>query len=288
MSDWGLGRQVRDLSLAISVARFARLLTGSSFEPMILSGYSSGVITGYALLNEETQLPAMARQVKGFIPVDLGVKTNDAYLKGFFADYYTMAMNMIASGQVYEEVAFTPLGQLAKTDPTGASPILAGMTNMQAALFFGGGQIFGEGATFHYLAGHLESGIPTSLTHVSTPQWLDFLEASVPYEPFLFEADYCAVLTDAAETPFDDHLAQIQVPIFNVAAAGGFGELSKYGTTLLGSSDISHLIVHNGAANPLEEFGHIDLFLATDAANMVWRPILNWIKSHSKSSRNLL
>jgi hypothetical protein len=288
MADWGLGRQVRDLSLAISVARFARLLTGSGFDPMILSGYSSGVITGYALLNEETQLPLIARQVSGFIPVDLGVKTDDAYLKGFFADYYTMAMNMIAGGQVYEEVAFSPLGQLAKADPDGASPILAGMTNMQAALFFGGGQIFGEGASFHYLAGHLESGIPTSLTHLSTPQLLDFLEASVPYEPFLFEADYCAVLTDAAETPYDDHLAQIQVPVFNVAAAGGFGELSKYGTTLLGSNDVTHLIVHNGAASILEEFGHIDLFLAADAPNLAWRPILNWIKTHSKASRNLL
>jgi hypothetical protein len=162
------------------------------------------------------------------------------------------------------------------------------MTNMQAAMFFGGGQIFGEGATFHYLAGHLESGLPISLTHVTTPQWLDFLEASVPYEPFLFEADYCAVLADAAESRYDDHLAQIQVPIFNVAAAGGFGELSKYGTTLLGSSDISHLIVSNGAASPVEEFGHIDLFIAENAPNLAWRPILNWIKTHSKASRNLL
>ncbi|NTW01160.1 MAG: 3-methyl-2-oxobutanoate hydroxymethyltransferase, partial [Oscillochloris sp.] len=89
----------------------------------------------------------------------------------------------------------------------------------------------------------IEGGMPVSLHLISIPQYLDFLEDSTPYEPWKFEADYCALIADAAETHFDDHLSQIQVPVFNVAAAGGVGELSVYGTTLLGSTDVSHLIV---------------------------------------------
>lgn len=116
---------------------------------------------------------------------------------------------------------------------------------------------------------------------LSIPQYLDFLEDSTPYEPWRFEADYCALMSDAAETPFDDHLAQIQVPVPNVAAAGGMGELSIYGTTLLGSSDVSHLIVRINAASPVEEFGHIDLYMANKAPILVWEPILKWIRSHS-------
>jgi len=288
MMDWGLDRQVKDLSLALSVARFSRLLTGAGSDPMILSGYSSGVVTGYALLNEETQVAEKERNVRGFIPVDLGLKLEDPYLKGFFNDYANTALSMIADGQACEEVAFQPLGFLARTEPDNASPILEGLTNLQAAMFFAGGQIFGEGSTFHYIAAKLEEGLPTDLQLMTIPQWLDFLEASVPYEPWKFEADYCAFFADAGETAFDDHITEIAVPIFNVAAAGGIGEISRYGTTLLGSSDITHLIVSIGKPSLSEEFGHIDLFTADMAPIKVWQPILEWIRSHSPVPRYMI
>jgi hypothetical protein len=33
-------------------------------------------------------------------------------------------------------------------------------------------------------------------------------------------------------------------------------------------------------ANQLAEFGHADLFLATNAQSLVWQPILSWIQGH--------
>jgi len=53
MENWGIQKQVDDLRIAMAITRFARLLTGSGFDKLILSGYSSGVVTGFALLNEE-------------------------------------------------------------------------------------------------------------------------------------------------------------------------------------------------------------------------------------------
>jgi hypothetical protein len=71
------------------------------------------------------------------------------------------------------------------------------------------------------------------------------------------------------------------VPILNLSPAGGFGELSKYTTTLLGSTDITHVIP---SLHPPEEavmdLGHVDLFMANKAPTLVWQPILDWILGH--------
>ena len=284
MQDWGMQRQIDDLSYGIRIARFTRMFSGCGLNKMILSGYSSGVLTGYALLNEETQRPGLLRQVNGFIPVDFNIKLDDPYLKQFFGDLYASLQDAINNGIYHEDVPFKPIGALARNDPDGASPILEGFTNLQAALFFGAGQIFGMEAIFHYLAGDLEDGLPVSLKFVTNEQWFDFLETAPPYEPYPFELDYCALLSELVDVPYDDYLARIEVPIFNVAAAGGCGDLSIYGTTLLGSADITHLIASSGASSLEEEFGHIDIFIADNAPTLVWTPILQWINSHSCKS----
>lgn len=281
MANWGLQKQIDDLQIGLALARFTRAITGNGLKKMILSGYSSGVMTGIALLNQETQMPQVFRQVKGFIPIDLGFKLDDPYLRQFFEDYYYFTQSLISGGQYQEDIVFALVGYLARTDPDGDSPIFPGFTNLQAAMFFGAGQVFGEDANFHYLAGVLENGFPVGLQLVTNEQWFDFLENAVPYEPLLFEADYSALMSNAVEVPFDDHFSEIEVPIFNVAAKGGIGQLSVYGTTLVGSSDITHLIVNIGAPSILEEFGHIDIFIANNAQSLAWQPILSWIEEHT-------
>ncbi|MBN1154429.1 hypothetical protein JXB12_05850 [candidate division KSB1 bacterium] len=286
MKDWGLQRQIDDLNIAIAIARYTRLFSGSGFGKMILSGYSSGVFTGYAFLNQETQIPVGQRQVCGFIPVDFGIKISDPYFKEMFAGVYLSLQDALNNGVYQEDIIFSPLGMLARTDPDGPSPIFEGFTNLQSALFFGAGQIFGEGAVFHYLAGDLEEGMPVALKFVTNEQWFDFLESAPPYEPFKFELDYAATMSDAAEVPFDDYLSQINVPILNLAAAGGAGDITVYSTTLVGSDDIEHLIVSAGTATPEEDFGHIDIFIASNAPTLVWEPMYQWIKSHARRSEH--
>lgn len=81
--------------------------------------------------------------------------------------------------------------------------------------------------------------------------------------------------------PWDDHLAEITVPVLYVGAAGGFGEAGVYTTTLLGSSDVSVLLVR---VQPPElviaDYGHGDLFQAEDAETLVWEPLLTWLEAH--------
>ncbi|CAD7782394.1 hypothetical protein DMNBHIDG_03069 [Candidatus Methanoperedenaceae archaeon GB37] len=50
-------------------------------------------------------------------------------------------------------------------------------------------------------------------------------------------------MSDEVEVPYDDYLSEINIPVFYVGAAGGFGEYGIYTVTLLGSTDKKTLIV---------------------------------------------
>jgi hypothetical protein len=287
MADWGIQKQVDDLRIGMAITRFARLLTGSGFDQLILSGYSSGVATGFALLNEETQRTPTLRHVKGYIPVDFSIKIDNETAIKFFKDYYTALKTRLDNGEYQDPVPFQTIGNLARTDPDGSSPIMPGMTNLQTALFFGAGKIVGV-IPFHYIAGVWENEMPVDLQFVTKNQWFDFLESGVPYEALRFMVEYSAMTSDVVDVPFDDHFSEIEVPLFNIAPAGGFGDLSIYGTTLLGSSDITHRIIkHRPPEEIVSDYGHIDVFIANNAEIEVWQPILRWIESHTNDTPSL-
>ena len=59
------------------------------------------------------------------------------------------------------------------------------------------------------------------------------------------------------------------------------GEFGVYSTSLLGSTDVTALVVNKvPAAQRVIDFGHADLFLANDAQALVWQPILSWLQAH--------
>ena len=281
MKDWGLQRNIDDLRTAIGVARMLRFLTGNGYDKMILLGYSSGGVTGYATLNHETQLPPLQRHIRGFVPADILVKTNDEAMKQAFVNDLTLYEPPYDANIYQADIPFQPVAQLARTDPDGDSPFFPGFTNMQLALWFGAGQIWGDGVTAHYLAGVMNGeGFPVDLMLITVPQWLDFMAAGTPYEANKFIIDYDKIIGEIGENPFDDHLSEIQVPIFNLGTRGGFGPYTAYGLTLLGSTDITSLLVEVGTGNILTEFAHIDLFIAPQAPNLAWKPLLNWLQAH--------
>ncbi len=280
MRTWGLKKQMDDLGLAIGVARVVRLLTGCGNSKVALCGYSSGVVTTAAYLSEETQLPHGRRQVGGYIPVDLAI----VFPPGPFRDAQladaVLRRSQIANG-TYEYVTGFPLmGRLARTDPSAPSPIFPGFTNLDVALFFGAGQIFGT-VTFHYLAGVLDpTGFPTGFQFLTLPQWYEFAETGAPYQSNLHIAEYEELCGGNFSVPYYDHLSEIRVPVLNIAAKGGCNDLPLYGLGLLGSTDKTNLIVSIPNPDILVEYGHIDLFTAPNAQTKVWQPILNWLRTH--------
>jgi hypothetical protein len=88
-----------------------------------------------------------------------------------------------------------------------------------------------------------------------------------------------ALQCNELDLPYDDHLAEVKVPVLYVGARGGFGEHGDYSTTLLGSRDVTTMHITLLPEQPLD-FGHSDLFWAENAPTVSWEPIYNWVRSH--------
>ena len=289
MADWGLQHQVDNLEVAIATARNARRLTGSGFHKMLLLGYSSGVWTGYALLNQETQQPPGLRNVTGYIALDGYYKTNDEDQRLSDCAGTQALQARLDSGDYADQTPtlFRVLGQLAQLIPSGPSPVFPGFTNRLAALFAGTATWnLATPSWFHYVGGYFDvNGLPTGLRYSDEQEFYDFLQTAAYYEPVRFMCDYSRVGCDEEEVPFDDHIGEIDVPIFEVGDAGGLSSLSNM-TELVGSRDASVLYV--ALLGPDErriDIGHIDLMISPQAPELFWRPMLEWIQSHSPGPR---
>jgi len=295
MRTWGLEQDARDLGFALAVARHTRALTGSGFGKLFLLGWSRGGQIGYALLNAETQLPPGLRNVAGFIPVDIYLKTNVPQLQSFACQRQTATEATIAAGGDANPIGglVAALGTLASVDPSGSSILnnppfnLPGYTNRQAGLLVGEATFALLGGLepapfYHFTGGTFDpDGKPAGLLYANEADLFSFEAAAALFQPNRELADADAATCGATDVLFDDHLSEITVPVLYIGAGGGFGEYGIYTTTLLGSTDVTTRIVHKVPAEQrLFDFGHADLFVAADAQAEVWQPMLEWIEGH--------
>lgn len=289
LKDWGIETDARDLSIALAVARAIRLHTGNGFDRLLLLGWSRGGQTGYAYLNAETQLPAGHRQVRGFIPVDIYLKTDVEALRQAACARYQGTLDQMEAGTFFSGngALISIIAALEAADPEGASPILPGLTNHQVFLVVGQATFLffppGLASTpfYHFTGGTFDAnGLPTGTLYTPEATLLALESTGSPYQPLKVVADGDAV-TCGVDVAFDDHLAEIDVPVLYVGADGGFGHYGVYTTTLLGSTDVtSHVVDLLPAEAQVLEIGHADIFLATDAESLFWQPILSWIQTH--------
>lgn len=285
MSSWGMQRQVNDLAIGVAVARITRLLTGGGVGKIILGGFSSGASTGYAMLNQETILPPVLRNVGGFIPIDYGLKTDVPEWESVCCSEYDRFQNLIDAGECASYNPFLVFGPPALQDPDGISEVLPPYTNYQAALGIGGWPSYPGGVTYHLVAGIFdEEGTPVGLQYTPPDSWIDFMVYSPPWEPNAFMRDYSAACCPGREVPWDDRLGHVRVPILFIKAGGGAGYLGEHTLDLVGSSDITRLVVQlHSQDEVLLDFGHCDIFTSADAVPLIWQPMLSWISGHCGS-----
>jgi hypothetical protein len=295
LADWGIETDARDLGIALGAARLTRALTGSGGGKIALLGWSRGGQIGYAYLNAETRLPAALRQVKGFIPVDIYLKTDVEDFRQRACQRLAATEASLAAG-VYASTSgglISALGSLAIADPGGPSFLngppfnLPGYTNREAGLLVGEATfVFLAGLEpvpfYHFTGGTFDAqGKPTGLLYAVERGLFDFEAAASPVQPNRELADADAATCDETDVRFDDHLDDITVPVLYVGAGGGFGAAGLYTTTLLGSTDVtSHIVSLTPPANRIADFGHADLFLSDEAETLVWPRILSWVRTH--------
>jgi hypothetical protein len=105
--------------------------------------------------------------------------------------------------------------------------------------------------------------------------------AAAPHQSMREVAESDALWCAAPPLPLVIDLSRIEVPLYYLGAAGGFGEHGVFTTTRVRSRDITLDIVHRfGPERVAEDFGHGDLLFATDAPSLAWKPLANWILRH--------
>jgi len=135
--------------------------------------------------------------------------------------------------------------------------------------------------TYHLVAGVFESGISVNLQYTLPDVWIGAMAEYSPYMPNLRRYEVAASICGEEDLPYNDHLAEITVPVLYVGAAGGWGEYGLYVTTLLGSTDVtSHIIQLHPPEEVLLDFGHSDIHSAENAVSLVFPAIANWIENH--------
>ncbi len=280
MKEWGLGKNMTDLRTGMAVARVTRYLTMNYFDRMTLAGWSGGGITGFAAINHETQLDQDARHAKNYIVLDITAKTNHPAYRNARINEVQTNLGLWNGGTYQEYVFFANLGFLAVNDPGGISPFVPGFTNEQTALFGGIIQWYAP-IPFHYMAGVFENNMPVGFQFVKKAQWFDYMTTLAPYLPTKYLVDRSNFICEFTDSPFDDHLGKVRLPILNVAPAGGFGDLTMFGFTKMPKAEVTHLMPSFMPPHlAMIDYGHIDLFLANNAETTVWKPMLDWLKQH--------
>lgn len=291
MKNWDTALHIKDIKSAVKLARTIRELTGSGHGKIFMLGHSRGAQFLYAYANREAKLPEPARDLKGIIPMDMVYKFSpeDNLLAQAALERYQAYKFLYDSGTYVNNDGqnLKGLAWLAATAPDGLSPAIPGFTNKQAALF----ALTATYATYqplqpitpyyHYLAGTFdENGLPDGLQFVAQLDKIIGIAFASPNFQSLGEIiDGEAINSGVIETPYDDYLADITLPVLYVGAAGGMGEHGAYTTTLLGSSDVTIQVVTLAPAGAVAlDFGHADLIWADNAETLVWEPIYNWLQ----------
>ncbi len=285
--DWGYDVQIKDVLVATRMARWVRVLTGQSTGGIILGGHSSGGALTFAVVNAEAVLDYSNRDVAGIIPIDMPyVLPSWATDQSDFSCLVESSdREAIDSGLFFfDNFAAIDMAKLAQTDPNGLSPYQPPLTNLQYAMESAGALWFSQLYPIHGWAIVRDtSGIAIGGRYSPTSEILDNFATSPSYTiPNAMEADGFGVSCPATQSPYDDNLGAVQVPVLYIGAAGGFAGLGEYTMQMLGSKDITNLMIQlrpdDDAAN---DFGHMDAFTANKAPQLVWQRMHAWILAHS-------
>lgn len=279
-ADMGVAQVVGDVRDALQIARAIRVAGGDGGDRLTLGGFSRGAFITYAVAAAEAPLPAGQRQVGAITPIDiyaaLGPEDEALRVRACNRRDRTVA-DMALYGPAFDNTFFNWMGQLAIDAPDDESPFFAPLTNRQGLLLFAAQTYFFYPATpvYHQTGAVIVDGMPTELRYSPERLIADWLVAAHPWqaapEDIGTDSAWCA-----DEGALD--LAAIEVPVFHLGAAGGFGDHAQYTVDQLGSADVTLRVIRRLAPElEAEDFGHADLLYATDARALAWEELAGWI-----------
>jgi len=286
LEHWDIPRDARDVLIGLRIARLSRVATGSGFGRMHVLAASYGYMVGFVAAQIETTLPPGLRQIKGVV-------ASDGYFDCEGCRPYACAMvadleDLLAAGVYADEGGSIAalMAQLAAAAPDDPSPFAEGFTNHQFLLAYGAMTwLFGpENPHYHLYAGVFdELGMAVDFQYTPFHAVLTMLMHGAPYFPNAVGADWNRQLCGEVDSPLDDRLGDLTIPVFYLASGGGTGDHGLASLDLIGSEDVTSLVVRLLPPEdpyPFMDFGHADLWVADNAEELVWQPILDWLELH--------
>ena len=289
MRNWGVERDVDHTLKAMAIARMVRGLTHQGFDRLNLLGFSYGVSVAYAAAGRETQQHRILRDIKGIIAAEGAMKyaVEDEASRISNCNRAAAAQDQINNG-VYQSsngIFFSGLGDLAIFKPDEPSQTIPWLNNYQASLFLGIAAPSNPPAPFwHFVGGELRGNppIPGGLLYTKSSRWIQLLRGLPPYQPQLNGLDISACLCNEQEVTIDDHLGEIKVPILYLGVAGGFGQQGVFTSSLTASTDITdHIVSLRPQQLRAIDYGHADLFMGDNAAELAWEVLRQWLVDHA-------
>lgn len=283
MREWGFDLQVRDIQLATRFARHARRVTGQHFGGLNLAGASLGASLAFAVANDEAARPTDDRDVAGLIPMDTvyALPAESAAMRTVVCNAEAAQRANLAGGIFAASgLRGQEIGRLALTDPDGVSPFASPLTNRQVAL--NTAAAFGFPPLAYHLYGVTRNalGQPIDGRFTETMHIFESSALATSYRAIATFIDYFAIPCGDASQHHLAYLGNITVPVLYVGYAGGFGREGLHTLDLLGSDDVTTLVIQLlGDAEARDDFGHSDWLNAKDAVTLLRDPIWRWIVS---------
>ncbi len=297
MKDWDMATQLSDLQFATKLAREVRSHNAQKRGDIFMLGTSRGGRLTYAYANAETQQPE--KDLKGIITMDIAHKFDPTAEVSYCENYldnstcttisasdaaceeYQRFESLASDGIYYdgEGMSLKELAHLATEYPDYCY-VLPGFTNIEVCeLTLSASYLFmpppPEMTYYHYCTGTFDvTGHPTGLVYTNFSYMMLLASNMVSWQSVAYMLDDLAIVCNCSESPYDDHLSEITVPVLYVGGENGFGGYGNYTTTLLGSDDVTIHIVPGHA--------HVDILYADNAESEVWNPIYEWLVDHQK------
>ena len=176
---------------------------------------------------------------------------------------------------------FISMGNLALTPPDDPSPLpdFTGLSNSQALM---------AAASSHESGWHFFGGYENGFFCKDPLRFFRMAVSLPPYIPLQIFYDLNACGCHKEDVSFDDHLAEISVPILNIGAGGGSGITGDYTSSLTASSDLTNYLVSIPGSGPASDYGHADLWFGYDADELVWDVLRQWPVDHTTKTDNTI